>query len=421
MRKVILGIAGFLTFAGLGSPANAVEVSVSCGAFGVDLQLCTAASQRWAAQTGNTVQIVSAPVNDSDRLPLYQQMLAAHSSDIDIYQIDVIWPGILGSHFIDLKPYSNGTEKDHFPAIVKNNTVNGQLLAMPWYTDAGVLYYRKDLLEKYGAAVPQTWDELTETATKIQEAERSAGNKQMWGFVWQGKADEGLTCDAFEWVFSHGGGSIVEPDGRISINNAKAAKAIDLAASWIGKISPTSTLNDAEEESRGIFQTGNAVFMRNWPYAWSLANSADSPVRDRVGVAILPQGGANGIHTAVLGGWQLAVSKYSKHPKEAAELVMYLTSSDGEKERAIKGSYNPTRPDLYKDPEVLSAVPFFGTLYETFANAEARPSGVTKDRYNQVSVAFLQAVHSVLSGQEAAAPALNNLETSINDIQGSSW
>ena len=118
---------------------------------------------------------------------------------------------------------------DHFPSIIESQTANGKLVALPVFTDAPALYYRKDLLEKHGVAVPKTWEDMTAAAQKIQDAERAAGNKDMWGFVWQGNAYEGLTCDALEWVKSFGGGQIVEADGTISINNDKAAAALDLA------------------------------------------------------------------------------------------------------------------------------------------------------------------------------------------------
>ena len=158
------------------------------------------------------------------------------------------------------------------------------------------------------------------------DGEHAAGNDKMRGFVFQAKAYEGLTCDALEWVNSFGGGTIVDDKGKITINNPKAAAALDLAASWVGKIAPEGVLNYAEEESRGVFQSGNAVFMRNWPYAWALGNAPDSAIKGKIGVSALPMGGADGKHAAALGGWQLAVSKYSANPDAAADLVKYLTS-----------------------------------------------------------------------------------------------
>ena len=406
---------------GAAPAALAANVSISCGAVGQELELCKQGAEAWAKETGNTVTIVSTPNSTTERLALYQQLLAAGAKDIDVFQIDVIWPGILGSHFIDLKPYAKGAEADHFQAIIENNTVGGELKAMPWYTDAGILYYRSDLLEKHGKTPPTTWQELTATAKEIMDAERAAGNSGLWGFVFQGRAYEGLTCNALEWIDSFGGGEIVDAAGEITVNNPRAAEAVALAGSWVGTIAPEGVLNYAEEEARGVFQSGNAVFMRNWPYAWSLAQSADSPIRGKVGAVALPKGGPDGQNTGTLGGWQLAVSKYSANADAAADLVMYLTSKAEQKRRAIAGSYNPTIGDLYQDAEVLAAVPFFGDLYSTFTNAVARPSRVTGEKYNRVSNAFWNAVHGVLSDKATGEAAMASLEGELRSIRRRGW
>ena len=418
-----LPIAAFAA-AMLASPlAHAVTVSISCGAVGQELQLCQEGAEAWAKETGNEVKIVSTPNSATERLALYQQILAAGSADIDVYQIDVIWPGILANHMIDLAPHVPAeVVKEHFKAIVDNNTVGGKLVALPWYTDAGVLYYRKDLLEKYGKQPPATWQELSEIAKEIQDKERAAGNASMWGYVYQAKAYEGLTCNGLEWIDSFGGGALVADDGALTVNNPKAAEALTWAASTVGGISPEGVLNYTEEESRGVWQSGNAVFMRNWPYAWALGNAPDSPIKDKIGVATLPKGGPDGKNTGTLGGWQLAVSKYSANPDAAASLAAYLTGKDEQKRRAIKGSYNPTIESLYKDQEVLTAVPFFGDLYDTFTSAVARPSRVTGAKYNQVSSEFFNAVHEVLSGKTKPDAALASLESRLNRLsRGGKW
>lgn len=420
MKRAIFGAvmaSGLLSIS-----AYAETIAISCGAVGQELELCQQGASAWEQETGHTAKIVTTPNSTTERLALYQQLLAAGAKDIDVFQIDVIWPGILGNHFIDLKEYSDGVQDDHFPAIVANNTVKDRLVAMPWFTDAGVLYYRADLLEKYGEVPPTTWEQLTATAKKIQKGERDAGNDKMWGFVWQGRAYEGLTCDALEWVASYNGGTIVDEDGKITIHNDNAKMALTTAAGWINTISPPGVLNYGEEEARGVFQTGNAVFMRNWPYAWSLGNSDDSPVKGKIGVVALPKGGDDGNHTGTLGGWQLAVSKYSANPEVAASLVMFLTSFEEQKRRAIEGSYNPTIEALYDDEDVLAAVPFFGSLYNTFANGTPRPSTATGAKYNQVSNAFWNATHSVLSGNVSADKALTKLNKDLKRIsRGGRW
>ncbi|MCC2664549.1 MAG: transporter substrate-binding protein [Geminicoccaceae bacterium] len=423
MRKMIPGMALGLLCAAPLAAAQAATISISCGAVGLELELCQEGANAWAEESGNQVNVISTPNSATERLALYQQILAAGSADIDVFQIDVIWPGILASHFIDFSEHVDQEQVDqHFPAIVANNTVEDALVAMPWFTDAGLLYYRTDLLEKYGKEPPTTWQELTEIAKEIQDGERAEGNDKMLGFVFQGKAYEGLTCDALEWVDSFGGGTLVADDGSITINNEKAAAALELAATWIGEITPEGVLNYAEEESRGVFQSGNAVFMRNWPYAWALGNAPDSPITGKIGVDQLPKGGADGKHTGTLGGWQLAVSRYSQNAEAAVDLVRYLTSIEEQKRRAIKGAYNPTIAALYHDEEVLEATPFFGELYETFTSAVARPSKVTGAKYNQVSSEFYNAVHEVLSGKTDAASSLEALESKLDRLsRGGRW
>ncbi|MBD3640426.1 MAG: ABC transporter substrate-binding protein [Marinobacter sp.] len=411
------GTAAILMASGL----HAETITISCGAVGAERQLCEEGVAAWSEKTGNDVQVVSTPNSATERLSLYQQLLAAQSGDVDIFQIDVVWPGMLAQHMIDLTPHMDGAESRHFEALVRNNTVDGRLVAMPWFTDAGVLYYRKDLLEKYDQAVPQTWQQLTATAETVMAAEREAGNDRFWGFVWQGRAYEGLTCDALEWVASHNGGTIVNADGDVTINNPQAIEALDLASGWVDTISPRAVLNYTEEEARGVFQSGNALFMRNWPYAWSLAQSDDSPVKGKVGVVALPKGGEDGRHAGTLGGWQLAVSKYSENPELAADLVRYLTSYEEQKRRAIEGSYNPTLPELYQDEDVLAAVPFFGELFETFKNGVPRPSSVTGESYGRVSNAFFNSVHSVLSGEAEPEQAMGALERDLRRLGRRGW
>ncbi len=421
--RLLVSLAFGATLIGTGA-IHAETLAISCGAVGQELEFCKTGAEAWAKQTGNQITIVSTPNSATARLALYQQWLAAGVSDVDVFQIDVIWPGILGNHLIDLKPYANGVEQEHFPALVQNNTFDGKLVAMPWFIDAGLLYYRKDLLAKHNARPPQTWQELTATAQRIQDAERAAGNDKMWGFVWQGRAYEGLTCNALEWIASYNGGVIVDERGPITVNNPQAAAALDMAARWVNTLSPEGVLNYAEEEARGVFQSGNAVFMRNWPYAWSLAQSSESTIKDRAGVSALPKGGADGRHAATLGGSQLAVSKYSKHPQLAAGLVLYLTGTQEQKRRAIHGSYNPTIKHLYTDPEILAAAPFMGVLYATtFNNAVARPSTITGARYNQVSNEFWNAVHHVLTGKAQAQDSLAQLENTLKRMSrgGRRW
>lgn len=400
--------------------AHAATITIACGSNAADLEFCGKYAEEWGKQHGHTVKLYTPPASTTDNLALLRQQFAAKASDVDVLGIDVVWPGVIKDHLLDLKKYSKGAEAKHFPAIVANNTIDGKLLAMPFFTDAGLLFYRKDLLEKYGLQPPQTWDDLAAAAKKVIAAERAAGSPDFQGFVFQAKAYEGLTCDALEWVNSFGGGDIINAKGEITINNPKAVKALETAASWIGTIAPEGVLNYGEEDARGVFQNGKALFMRNWPYAWSLSQAGDSPIKGKVGVSPLPMG-PGGKHSATLGGWQLAVNKYSKNPAVAAELVMYMTSPDIQRKRAIGGSYNPTIMELYKDKEVVAANPFMGELLGVFTSAVARPATVTGLKYPEVSRSFWDATHDVLSKQASGADALKKLEGKLKQTKRAKW
>jgi trehalose/maltose transport system substrate-binding protein len=405
-------------------PADAATLRLACSSVGIELELCRSGAAAWAEETGHEVVVVSTPNSATERLALYQQFLSTGTGDIDVYQIDVIWPGLLGSHFVDLSEHVPADEiAAHLPAIVENNTVDGELKAMPWFVDVGLLYYRSDLLDEHGLAVPESWAALTEAAATVQAAERAAGDDRFWGWVWQGRAEETLTCNALEWLASAGAGRVVSPAGRITVDDPDAAAMLELAESWVGEISPPGVLNYAEEDARGLFQSGSAAFMRNWPYAWALANAPDSPVAGRVGVAPLPRGdGPDGRHAATLGGQQLAVSRQSANVALAADLVRHLTGPEEQRRRALEGSFNPTIPALYDDPALLDANPFLAEILGAVEAAVARPSAVAGERYNEVSALFHDAVHRVLSGEAAAPAALAELETELLRLsRGGRW
>ena len=352
-----IGRRSFLVFVG-GAVGTAVLSSVgvpTASAAGVKIRLAgdsdvgqggrwmRARAQEWAEKTGNQLEYISRPNSSTETLSLYNQYWAAQSPDVDAYLIDVIWPGIAAAHADDLKKYVTEEEtKQYFPRIIENNTVGGQLVALPLFTDAGILYYRTDLLDKHGfTQPPQTWEDLTDMAKKIQEGERKAGKLDFQGFVFQGAAYEGLTCDGLEWIYSYNGGTIIDQKGNITINNPNAIKALDLAKSWVGTIAPRGVTVYQEEQARNLFQGANAAFMRNWPYAYALGNAPESPISGKLAVTVLPKGGADGRHAATLGGWQLMVSKYSKNPEAAADLVRFLCSAEVQKKQALDLSNLP--------------------------------------------------------------------------------
>ena len=418
-KSIITGIV-ITTLSITTNLVSAAEITYVSGAVGNAIENFKKIVKPWEVRTGHTVKLIPMPASTTDQFGQYRLWLAAGNQDIDVYQTDVIWAPQLAEQFVDLTNAAKDLAPKHFPSIIESQTVNGKLVALPVFTDAPALYYRKDLLQKHGKNVPKTWEELTKTAKEIQDAERAQGNNDLWGFVWQGNAYEGLTCDALEWVKSFGGGQIIEPDGRVSINNPKAIQAIKLAKTWVGNISPQGVLAYQEEEARGVWQTGNAVFMRNWPYAYALGNGDDSAVKGKFDVTTLPTGGGHDTSAATLGGWNVAVSKYSKNQEVAIDLALYLASEEAQKIRSLIASNLPTIISLYDDEDIRQQ-PIIPRWKDVFLQAVPRPSAPTKIKYNEVSNKFFTAVHASLSGDGSVEENLEILEAELEELKGSGW
>ncbi len=374
--------------------------------------------EEFTRETGIQVKYLPAPESAGEQLALWRELLASGAGGPDVYGVDVVWPGMLGEYFIDLKPYFADEISAQFPATVKSYMVGDKLVAMPRGAGIGILYYRTDLLQRYGyRAPPATWDELETMAARIQAGERTRGNKKFWGYVWQGAPAEALTCNALEWQASEGGGRIIEDDKTISVNNPQAIRAWQRAARWVGSISPLSVVAYNELDSLNVWVAGNAAFMRNWVVAYTDGQAAGSPIRNKFDIALLPGGRAGSMGT--LGGTGAAVSRFSAHPSEAVRLVRYLTSSEVQLKRFQLISDIPTRPALFERPEVLEVNPHFALLNQALRNGVvSRPANVAGNKYEDVSNAYIQAVHSVLTGEKAAPQAAADLERELVRITG---
>ena len=374
--------------------------------------------QQFTRETGIRVKLLPSPESAREKLALWQELLRTGGSGPDVYGIDVIWPRILNEYFIDLKPHFAGEISSQFPVIAASYTVDNKLMAMAYHADIGLLFYRTDLLRQYGyREPPSTWDELETMAARIQAGERAKGKKEFWGFVWQGAAAEALTCNALEWQAAEGGGQIIEEDKTISVNNPHAIRAWQRAGRWVGSISPPSVVGYEEWDALNVWVAGDAAFMRNWPTAYVDGQAAGSPIRNKFDISLLPGGKAGRMGT--LGGAGLGVSRFSAHPREAVELVRYLSSRDVQVRRSAVLSVPPSLPELYDLPEVLERNPRFALLSQAFRTGiVSRPSTVTGKKYEVVTDAYIQAVHSVLTGEKSAPEAAAGLEKELIRITG---
>ena len=306
-----------------------------------------ALAKRFSKDTGIKVSVVPHPAASDQSYSQLARAFSSKSSSIDVAMIDVVWPGAFAPYLVDLKPKLGKQSKLHAAGIVQNDTIGGKLVAMPWFGDYGILYYRTDLLKKYGyKAPPTTWNDLFKMAKKIQDGEQKT-NPNFAGFVFQGNSYEGLTCNSLEWIASAGGGHFVD-GGKASINNAKAATILDALRNQVGKTTPRGVTSYQEDETEHSFDAGDAAFARNWPYQYGIGATAGSKVKGKFSVTVLPHG-ASGKPVGTVGGWQLAVSKYSKHKDAAIEFVRYMTSPAVEKFDAITNSNVPTIPSVAKD------------------------------------------------------------------------
>jgi multiple sugar transport system substrate-binding protein len=312
------------------------------------------------------------PTSTDQQHQFYVTALEGRSASFDVFALDVIWiqEFARAGWLLNLTPGLGAKGLAGFlPGPVEVATYNDRIYAVPWFANAGILYFRKDLLSKYGFAPPGTFTELSHQARIILEGEQ---DQDLRGFVWQGKQYEGLICVALEFIHGNGGSVL---DGRHSaLRDKKAVEALQLMHDLIAveKVSPPLVTSADEEATRHLFGAGRAIFMRNWPYALALYEQEGSKVRGRVDIAPLPS--FEGYQSApTLGGWLLGVNRFSTRPDLARRLVEFLTSQAAQKVLAIKLGFPPARDALYHDAALKMANPFIPPLYEAMRRARPRP------------------------------------------------
>jgi len=359
------------------------------------------------AHPGIEVTFQVMPANTDTQHDAYVTYLSASDPGIDLYSMDVIWTAEFAkAGWIQPIP-DDVLDRDEFlDAPLASATYDGRLYAAPWFTDAGVLYYRSDLLDQAGHDVPETWPELRDACAAI------AGVAETDGFLWQGARYEGLVCNFLEALWGLGGS--LDPEDlaeRPDEVEDGVRRTLEHMASLIDdpSISPRSVLTYKEEDARRLFTEGRALFLRNWPYAWSFAQGEESKVRGAVGIARLPHAPGETSYSTI-GGWNIGLSSYSRHPDESLEFLRFITNERSMKLRAIQGGYLPTLRTTYADEEVLEANPHYADFFEVFKNARNRPKS---PNYPRVSDIIQENAHGALSGEidhgDAAAAIVEGL------------
>jgi multiple sugar transport system substrate-binding protein len=349
------------------------------------------------------------------RLDKLRTQFQAGGEGIDIILGDVIWTAELAENgwISDLSDrFPESQQQAFLPGSVEAITFNRKPYGMPWFTDTGLLYYRKDLLKKSGYdSPPKTWDELKQMTRKVR---RESDIK--FGFLFQGARYEGGVCDALEFIWGHGG-NILDPKDptRVIVDSPQAIEGLETERSMITDgISPEAVTVYEEPETEGGFLNGDAVFLRNWPYVYSLIGTPDYPKlrTDQVGVYELPSAdGKPGNGT--VGDQPLYISASSKYPDAAWKFIEFLTASEQQRFRAVEGSFLPTRAALYDDPEIQDSVPVVALAKEALQHTRPRP---VSPYYSDMSLEMQEQFNASLSGDTPPEEAARTLKSEFENI-----
>jgi multiple sugar transport system substrate-binding protein len=354
------------------------------------------------------VELRQTPDASDQRHQLYVQWLNAHASDPDVLQLDVVWTAEFAAAgwILPLDRFRPDTA-DFFPATVRANRWKGTLYALPWFVDVGMLYYRTDLM----AAPPRTFQDLTRLAAEGKP--RTAAPH--YGFLWQGARYEGLVCVFLEHLGGFGG-RIMDNEGRVVVDSEAGVRALTYLRDAIraAGVSPEAVLTWQEEQTRFGFQNGQAVFLRNWPYASALMQDRkESAVAGRFAATVMPAA-PGGTPTGALGGSQLAINAHSDQPEASYRVVEFLTRPEQMLERAQAVGQFPPRRSLFERKELAESLAVPPAEARRIIDA-AVPRPVTPV-YAELSEILQIWLHRALTGQAEPRPALQRAATQMREL-----
>ena len=349
------------------------------------------------------------------RFDQLRTQLQAGGENLDVILGDVIWTAQLAENgwISDLSNrFTEDMRGDYLPGSVEAITYEGKTYGMPWFTDTGLLYYRKDLLEESGfSGPPKTWDELKQMTEKVMQ-----DSEIKFGYVFQGANYEGGVCNGLEFIWTHGGEALDPQDSnKVLIGGPEAVAGLETYRSMVASgVSPKAVTTYKEDESAGAFLNGDAVFMRNWPYVYAiLSDPAESKIRpEQVGVSELPSAdGEPGNGT--VGDQPLYINASSKNQDASWDFITFLTASEQQKLRAVEGSYLPTLISLYDDAEVQEKVPVVALAKDALKNTRPRP---VSPYYSDMSLVMAKQFNAALTGDATPQEAARTLQRDLEDF-----
>jgi multiple sugar transport system substrate-binding protein len=350
------------------------------------------------------LEVVEGPNSPNLIEDLYTTAFLLGNSPYDLVNMDVTWaPKFASAGWLrDLTGEFSEAELVPFSRQdVEGGKYKGRLYRIPVRSDAGVLYYRKDLLEKAGLPIPKTLEELITSSKKLQQQKAVR-----WGYLWQGRQYEGGTAMFVEIIRGFNGFWINPQTLEVGLDRPEVIRAVEFLRRTIAEgVSPPGVTTYVEEDTRRIFQAGEAAFLRSWPYVWPLANQPDSLMRGKVG--IMPMLGAKNSNTSgsCLGGWGLGIAKNSRHPKEALEAIRFITSAAAQKQFILDAGYVPSRRQLFSDPDVIAKYSHYPELLKITDRAVLRPPIAQYAQASDILQRYLSAAITNQMSSESAMQA----------------
>ena len=358
------------------------------------------------------IVFVEGPAGAAAMHDKFVAMFAARDSSIDVINIDVIWPPEFApaGWLMPLEEHFPPEEqKKYVPAMIDAQTVDEHIYGVPYINDIGNFYYRKDILEKAGMEVPNTWMDLVKVSQKLQNP------PELFGFIADFERGEQLTCNFVEYLWSNNGEFLDKTGRKALFNKNRGVEAVQFMIDLVHKykIVQPGILSMSLDEGRRIFTEGHAVFHRNWNYVWNIAqDDPESKIAGKVGVDIIPRF-PQGEHATCLGGWSHSVNNFSKHKDEAAKFAVFMSGWEVQKHRALYGLQTPTILKLLTEPDVVAKRPVYPRLMEIAYTAQPRPKSPF---YTQISDILQGELQEALLQNKTAKEALDSAVEEIESI-----
>jgi multiple sugar transport system substrate-binding protein len=372
--------------------------------------------EEWGIKHGLDITIREMPSETDAYFDQMRTMLQAGSGEVDLFAGDVSWAAQFGANgwLADLSNnFTPAERKAYFPSFVESNEWEGKVYGIPFFTDVGLLYYRKDLLEKAGyKKPPETWDELKEMSKKVMAENPSITE----GFTFTGARYEGGTLLGMEFIDTSGG-KVIEGE-KVEADSPQAVKGIETERSMVTEgVSPASVANFEEGDAEAPFLAGRSVFLRNWAYVFGdLSNPELSQIKpSQVGIASVPRASKSIPPVNVGGGWNLYVNAYSSNQKKAIELAKFISSEAQQKHTAETIGYLPTRKAVYNDKHLIETQPAIAQGKTEISQTVTPPkSPYYADMSDIMAEQFNEALTGSTSPSEAAAEIQSGLESIVN-------